>query len=247
MTQFVDADETDVLGKEVKHPSFGMIQLHNSQGRRPLFGVDYPTGNSLSLKITTGRLMQKPTGDWYYSDKEIIAVELSEVQWARLVASVNTTGVPCTIRRRIGDDGKYVMVDDPPEHMRDAAQMRKDVEGLATRVANNMEHIRKLCDELAKPGASVTKAKVQEIATWVQQTQQAIESDMPFLTQTQIEQVDEMVQSAKAEVDAHIQFQLNELGKRALGEEIKKGGVAISVGGRQARLEAPKEDEDGEA
>jgi hypothetical protein len=194
------------------------------------------------LTVSTGEMVREMYGHRFFDDNEVLKIELSEVQWARLVASINSHGVPCTIRRCLDETGRYVPVDDPPEHMTDTVKMKTDVEEMAKRVAGNLGHIRALVDDALN--GTPTKTKLKEISEWLQQTQQAIDKDMPFLTRCQIEGVEEMVNSAKAEVDAHIQFSLNELGRRALGEEIKKGGVAISVGGRQHRIEKRKDDDD---
>jgi hypothetical protein len=232
MTRFVDAE--DDKDEKLEHPSFGMVSLHAIQGSRALFGVDYPTGHSLTLEIAECEMHRDPHHTRYYERSPIIKIELSEVQWARLVASMNSTGVPCTIRRR--QSGDYVGIEDPPQHMTDAIKMKDDVEGKARRIAGNMEHLQKLADELASPGGKVTKEKLKELAMWAQQTKQALDRDMPYLTQCMTEQVDDMVQSARAEIDAHVQFSLNELGKVALSKEIRRGNVAISVGGHTALL-----------
>ena len=237
MTRFVN--EEDDKPERMEHPSFGMVSLNSRSGNHPLFGVDYPTGHSLTLKVHRAVFERSLHRTHLYERESIIEIELSEVQWARLVASMNSTGVPCTIRRR--QTGPYEGIEDPPQHMSDPVKMKAGVKKRAEMIAANLGHVRKLVDE-ALNGGTPTKAKLKEIAEWLQQTQQAIDKDMPYLTQVMSEQVDEMMTSAKAEVDAHIQFSLNELGKQALGEQIRRGGVSISAGGRTQQL--GKEDDD---
>jgi hypothetical protein len=129
----------------------------------------------------------------------------------------------------------------PPEHMATADTWKKEIKGTARRIGSNLDHVRKLVDEMQYKAP--TKAQLKEVAHWLQQTQQAIESDMPFVAGRMEEQVDEGVNNAKAEVDAYIAMQLQELGKKALGEEIKKGGVLLRLGGQSVKLVKGKDSE----
>jgi hypothetical protein len=238
MTRFVNHDEDAT--EKLEHPSFGMVSLHALSGSGPLFGVDYPTGHSLTLEIFRCQMERSPYATRYYEREPIIKIEFSEVQWARLVASMNSSGVPCTIRRR--QEGPYVGIEEPPQHMTDSVKMKEGVTERAEAIAENFTHVRKLVDEAL--AGTPTKAKLKEIAEWLQQTQQAIDKDMPYLTQVMTEQVDDMMNSAKAEIDAHVQFSLAELGKQALGDQIRRGGVSLNVGGQQVRI-GKRETEDG--
>lgn len=231
MTVFVDGegDQEEII----EHESFGMIKINRRQGEEPLFGVDYNTGHSISIEIGTGQLRRSKYRD-HFCEREIIAkVLMSEVQFSRLITSPNTNGVPCTIKYACTENFKKM--EDPPEHAVTEEKMHEDVKGVARRVSANMDHLRKRLEELAT-GKAPTKAELKDLAHLAQQTQQAVESDMPYLTARQAEKVDQMVHASKAEIEAHIHHQLAELGKAALGEQIKKGGVTIKLGGKPSDI-----------
>jgi hypothetical protein len=236
MTQFIDTDEEN---NELEHESFGMVRISHRRGETELFGVDYPQQHFMALEVSTGKIERNLSGHWFYPQKLVLEINLSEVQFARLVSSPNTRGVPCTIRHRhVGD---FKKMESPPEHMATADTWKKEIKGTARRIGSNLDHVRKLVDEMQYKAP--TKAQLKEVAHWLQQTQQAIESDMPFVAGRMEEQVDEGVNNAKAEVDAYIAMQLQELGKKALGEEIKKGGVLLRLGGQSVKLVKGKDSE----
>jgi hypothetical protein len=236
MTQFIDGegDQEEVF----EHESYGMIRVHRLHGGgKNLFGVDYDTGNSVRLEIKRGELRRNAYREWFFEREIVASIEMSEVQYARMISSPNTTGVPCTLRYACTEGFKKM--EDPPSTTPGPERMQDDIKKAARRVSANMDHIRKLADEMAE-GKAPTKAQLKDLAMWVQQTQQAIASDLPYLTQRQEEKVDEMVHSSKAEIEAHVQQQLIALGKEALGEKIKKGGgVTIRLAGKPVDMLPP--------
>jgi hypothetical protein len=229
MTQFVNDESDEAEDKVFQHPSYGMISVHHRSGGGPLFGVDYPTHHSVSLTISTGEVKRQLAGEWFYEREQLIVVEMSEVQYARMIATPNSSGVPCTLKRV--RKGPMEQVDNPPDHMADEQTWKDEIKGKARKIGGNLERIRMMTQGfLDKPP---TKAQLKELAHWAQQTQQAIESDMPFLAGRMEEQVDEGLNYAKTEVDAYIHMQLAELGRETVREQIAKGGVAISIGGKR--------------
>lgn len=86
--------------EEIEHPAFGMIHASRISGQRNLFMVDYPQGHFVRLTIAPATLIRDLSNDWVHSRAyPLIEVDLSEVQWARMISSMNTTGVPCTLNQ----------------------------------------------------------------------------------------------------------------------------------------------------
>lgn len=83
-----------------KHPAYGKIALHitNSNGH-PLTGSDVLHNRFISLAISTAYLKRQYHNDVYFADDQLIEVEMSFSQWAELLSSFSTDGIPCTISR----------------------------------------------------------------------------------------------------------------------------------------------------
>jgi hypothetical protein len=249
MTVFASADGEEETDKEVEfeHPSFGMIELHHRSGSEALFGVDYPTGHSTSIRISTGTVRRSLSGEWFYAKEIIAEIEMSEVQFARFIATPNTSGMPCTLRQV--RKGQLEQVERPPEHMASAQTWKNEARDMARKIGGNLDHMRAMIKAQQESGKTPTKKWLDDLGHWAQQTQQAIQSDLPFMAGRMEESVDEATQMAKAEVDAYIHHQLEELGRKAVAGELRKGGVAIRLGGERKALPKPhlkKDAEDGE-
>lgn len=87
------------------HPAFGFIQASRvtSYPGQVLFDSDIKHTNTVMVRIGKMSRKRDHTHDWLHPNQELIEVELSEAQWASFVSSMNTQGVPCTIRRTEDD------------------------------------------------------------------------------------------------------------------------------------------------
>lgn len=91
--------ETDERGNEI-HPAFGMARVNRvTSTGTPLFDSDILHSSFIRLQFSTATRRRELSRDWIHADRVIADVEMSEAQWAALVSSINTEGVPVTIRR----------------------------------------------------------------------------------------------------------------------------------------------------
>lgn len=237
MTQFVDGDY-DAKPDVEKHPSFGMISVIRTSSNSRLFGVDYPQGHSVKIRIETGKVRREFNEEKFFSEELVGEIEMSEVQYARMLSNPNTMGVPCTIRYR--RTGPLERVEDPPEHMGTDKTARDEARKLAHRVAGNFDHVQAKLKEFVA-GKSPTKSQIGELLMWVEQAQQGIRSDMPFLVKQVEEGIERQVNDAKTELDAYVQNQLAELGRQEVSKRLNEGGVTIRLkGGFAPKLEGPE-------
>lgn len=88
-----------VLGKKLKHPSFGQISISrvSTSGEVALFGSDIKMNHFIQLEIHEAEMSRSLHSDNVFDGKTIIRVNLTPLQWAEFVSSFNTTGVPCTL------------------------------------------------------------------------------------------------------------------------------------------------------
>lgn len=90
-------------GDETKetHPAFGQVSVGRySNTDTTLFDSDVRHRQTIHLTISTATRRRGLNHDWIMDDKRIIDVEMSMAQWAAVVSSPGSSGVPCTIRFR---------------------------------------------------------------------------------------------------------------------------------------------------
>jgi hypothetical protein len=91
---------TDQHGSE-RHPGFGQIQAVRGSNHpgAVLFDSDIKHQHTIRLTVTAATRDRDLNRDWIHSTgAPLIEVEMSEAQWASFVSSMNTSGVPCTVR-----------------------------------------------------------------------------------------------------------------------------------------------------
>lgn len=87
------------------HPAFGNIRgaRVSSNPGAVLYDSDIRHQHSVVLTISRATRQRALNHDWHHPTGELIEVEMSEAQWASFLSSMNTQGVPCTIRRTEND------------------------------------------------------------------------------------------------------------------------------------------------
>jgi hypothetical protein len=70
-----------------------------------LFDSDIRHQHYVTVNISGARRQRDLNRDWLHTDKTEIEVSMSEAQWASFVSSMNTTGVPTTITYKKGEGG----------------------------------------------------------------------------------------------------------------------------------------------
>lgn len=125
----------------VSHDAFGHISANRINGHRDLFQVDFPTGHFIRLKISRAKLKRDLSTDWVYASNRdtVVEVDLSEVQWAQLLCSMNTTGVSCTLNRYCDPHtGELLTPKLPPKHTADADSFASEVKIKAREAAKDI-------------------------------------------------------------------------------------------------------------
>lgn len=83
------------------HPSWLMIGAYRGSISPPganLFDSDIRHQHTVTIKIETAERKRDLNHDWIHGDKTLMEIEMSEAQWASFVSSMNTSGVPATLR-----------------------------------------------------------------------------------------------------------------------------------------------------
>lgn len=203
MTQrHIEPPTHDKYGNEV-HPAFGMISAGRvSIGGGPgsgsvLFQSDIKHGHTVRITISRATRKRDLNHDWVHSGQELIEVELSEAQWASFVSSMNTSGVPCTLRRTEND----VFVPGL-EYQPRLAESMGEVKDAAVKafggIREAMQAYEKAIEE--KAGAKTIKEARRKLHYAIEHSG----ANMHFAAKSLVEHTENVVQKARADIEAMV-------------------------------------------
>lgn len=242
----IDVRDPDLYGVDIEDPSFGMITVSRFSGDVDLFMVDYPQGHGIAIEITTASLNKTSTRERVSDGRHIVRLEMSEVQWARLLSSFNSGGVPCTLRRyREPITGEFLTPSAPPRHKHDEESFREAITKKATTATESLTQARKALEAVLK--GPLRKGDLNAVLDSLQKAEREFTSNLPYVTEEAHSAIATMSENAKSEIDAHIDYSMQRLGERALGarlqEALEAGVDPRSVGQSVAlALNPPKEE-----
>lgn len=216
----VNVRDEDLHGRHISHPSFGVVSLSRFSGRSDLFMVDYPQGHGIALEISTAHLVKRDTAEHVHEDRAIIRVEMSEVQFARMISSPNTGGVPCTLARyRDPVTGDYLTPRPPERHVNDDETYREAITKRAVKASESVTQARKVLEEM-RAGKTLRKGDLDDALEALTKAERVFNADLPYVAEAAHEAITTMSENAKSEIDAHIDFAMQRLGERALGSRL---------------------------
>lgn len=203
------------------HPSFGMVGISrwsSSGAGGRLFGSSIQHKNTLTITISKAKREVGPYSEYYFTQGEVMQVELSQAQFAELVTSPNMgSGVPCTIRR---DESGMVPAAADFSTRRD--ELNRGVTDRMQEFADSLQSSEaKVTEILSKK--SIGKADRAALLSVFREFNQEITSNLPFLHKVIDEAVEKSVQEAKAEIDSFVTTGINRLGIEALANGASLG------------------------
>jgi hypothetical protein len=206
-------------GLDHSHPSFGMIKVGRVSGAgRRLFGSDVKVDSLISLQISGASVRQDLGTEWYASENEIIQVYLTPVQYAEMISSPDTSGVPCTIRfsEKLGQIVPRT-IDTATEYVQ--SHIEKQVAELKENVSTASKDLMEL---LAKKGA-FTKDDKKAVEDLFKKTLGDVTSGIPHYEKELYEKIERAKMEAKNQIESHISHAINNAGVAALNNpEIAK-------------------------
>lgn len=209
MTERTVSEPTlDDYGSTV-HPAFGMISASRvtfGQGMSKgpygaiLFDSDVRHHETIRIKIYHASRRREGSHDYIHPGQEFTEVEMSLAQWASFVSSMNTTGVPCTIRRTETE----VFVDALPYDPRLAQTMSETKEAAA-------EAFNKIKEAFAAVKEKPTKANIRDLEIALQNATPNVD----YATRTLAKHAEDVVQKARADIEAMAVTHARQLGLTA--------------------------------
>lgn len=203
---------------EKKEDYMGMISWSriSCTSARAHFGTEVKTSNPISLKICTAKENRELSHNWYLSDKRIIEVEMSPIQWAEFLTSGNTSGVPCTLKWLVG---KGFMSE--PQETTLEEDYNKEVEESFNNFGDSFDKIAKILKEQIYTNKPMEKKALEELLREVGFLKELATGNIKFVKESFKEDMSKIVTQAKAEFNAYVENRVREIGI----EELKNKNV----------------------
>lgn len=210
-----------VSGTQYEHPAYGMISYGRVNGRTKLVGSELQHQNFIHLEIETAKKWRNHHSDKFYADKTVVEIYLTEQQWATFISSPNTSGVPCTFRRKPASN-EFIQI--PSLEEEDKHELAKqELKEYAKEISKDLvDEVIKLKKLLTNP--TVKKTELAAIVKALDLAVQGINSNMPFHVDQHKEFMEENLSSAKSEIEGYINNKIYSLGL----SELQKVAPTIS-------------------
>lgn len=202
----------DKTGDET-HPSWGTIRIHRCSGSAVLFDSVARHQHFIALSIHRATRKRDLNQDWIHGGmKELIEIQMTESQFARMLSSAGDGGgVPCTLSRVQGE----LIPGAPDDNVGET--YKKEIKDSALEATKRLRAIEiKLAELLA--GKTVKKGDVRELQSAVRSACSVIDDHLPFLIGQVEEKLETVVDEAKTNIESFLQLRAQQLGmSRMLG------------------------------
>jgi hypothetical protein len=216
----VETEEKGVMGAETKitHPAYAQIGVSRVQGSTVLYGSELNHGHYLTISIRRSEQHRSLSTDSHYAKEEIIEVALSEAQWATFVSTPNSGfGVACTIGRLNNKPVPQL----PPPKKTQSERFEKDLEATLGKI---LEQLGAFTAEL---DGALTKTKVAELRKRAEILRSHLQGNTAYVGEQFVEHMENVVETAKIEVNAYATATIQRAGLAALAE--KNGDAPVTL------------------
>lgn len=185
--------------KKEDHPSYGMVGISHwqSSGTR-LAGSEFIHQHGVSLTIRRAQKCRDLSREWWFANKELISVNLSEAQLVELIGRPNMgDGVVCTINHVLGE-----RMPDPPEAETMKQKSRADFKKSADECAKGLREA--LAEMEAALDSGAGKKVLRDIHKKFWFAAKAIDDEIPWVQHRFEEEMEKTVRHAATEIEATV-------------------------------------------
>lgn len=200
------------MKEKKQHPSYGMISASNVFGTSTLFGTDVKPHGYISIRICKAAEELDLGKSWYYQNEEIIEVNLSYTQFAELITTMNSVGVPCTLHRV---NGQLIPKDDSKEYK--AVFHRRRMKEMANDLLSSIKNSKTRVSELIKKLSQKDQA---EINRTFDRLNQELASNFPFYMEQFYEEMDNVAADIKLNMEQELHARMHALGIQTFKENM---------------------------
>ena len=204
------------LGEPENHPSFGAVTLSriSSNNGASLYQSRIKHRNFIRLRIFKAQNFRNLYTDVSHTTKSVVEVDMTANQFSQLITTMGLSeGVPCTIRRI---DGETI-----PEPLFDSRR-----EQFVKEFHEQMEDISHKCDEVIgfvkelMEKTSVSKADRTALLHQLTMLKQDIGQNTPFIAKQFNEQMEDVLNDVKSEVQEFIGSMAQQTGLQAIQKQL---------------------------
>lgn len=202
----IEAPTVDEHGFDV-HPAWAVLGASRIQSNpgQVLFDSDIVHANTVRIRLMLAVRKRDLHHDWIHGSKIVVEVEMSESQWASFVSTMNSgDGVPCTLRFNAQDG----YVPGFPHEPQLAETMRETHEA----AEQAFEAIR---EAFAAVEAAKTPASKRDAMDNLRAKINNATPNVDFAGKQLVKQSEDVVNKAKADVEAWITTRARQLGLEA--------------------------------
>lgn len=192
----VTANSEHSDGVVTTHPAYGTVQVSRVTGHHAtLFDSEFKHQHYIELRINKAYTERDNCTDWVFTKgAREVCIQMSEIQWAGLLTSMNIgNGSPCTLRQ-IGDE-HFPEIE---ECGTTEAQFRVDHEDRIKEVTDRIDALSDAIDEvkLSKKARDSLKNSLENIRT-------SIGPNLNFVAKMFAEHIETTKEKAKAELHGY--------------------------------------------
>jgi len=212
-------NDEDVLGVKDCHPSYGTLQLSKiSSSGMALVGSPLTHHSVVGITLSYATKRTQYGRDYFYADKVVSEIYMSEHQWAEFVCSFGSgEGVPVTFSHKPSPGYTLDRVDLPrttTPRGRHTADVQKGVNSAKEVVAKLNSLVKALHQ---KPVAKIKKDDIEALNNAATQVNNWLLSNLPFIQECFEEAMEKTIASAKAEVVGFTSSLIQRAGLEHLG------------------------------
>ena len=195
---------TKDINQVYSHPAYGVVTVSRPQCTPGvyLFGSDLSHGHYISVTIQTAELERNLHRDWVFPKGQVVEFSMSEAQWGRFGSGAGRSqATPITLNRL--SEGPLVAIPGikhPEKSRKDSfdkefgVKLDKAMQGINT-IAGQLEEV--LNDK------SISKVKLKGIVANLKSQASSLPKNLDFAVESFKEATEDMVEEAKAEVEAY--------------------------------------------
>lgn len=199
-----------------KHPSFGQLSFcrRSHGGETRVYGSSIGHRSTVVMTISHSEKRRDLNRTWYFPDKTVVEIEMSQSQFAEAISSLNMGGgVPCSIRYI---EGKGNIEPTPYENVREVFETE-----LKEKLKKTLGQADALLEEASGllGQKSVRKRDLAELLNKVERIKTELHCNFPFIYDSFNEQMDNTVTEAKGEIEAFTEMKLMSAGLAKFKEQ----------------------------
>ena len=195
--------------EEASHPAFGIVQLTRPRGKATLMGSDFRHHSWISVTVSEATEIRRLSNTWNYPGRQIVEFDMSEAQFAHMIASAGMgSGTPCTLRWANGEGKPQIAID---EHQTDkfGRELREDLSDAVVAIKDAI----KALDE----GGNAKQRKASQEA--LNKALRALTHSAPFVAKQFDEHMNAVTDQAKTEAHAALMRAVQTAGIKRLSIE----------------------------